>query len=114
MVDGIVDLVGATTQDVTSRAIDDPSDVVDATRFITSLRPLRATRAVTFDETTFYGVAGGTTVTFEITFHNDFLPQQGYVQIFLARIEVIDTPGGTTLDTRNVYIVVPAIGGGLI
>lgn len=114
IVDGIVDLVGAETQDVTSRQIDDPSDEVDATRFIQSVAPLRATRATDFDETTFYGVAGGTTITFEVTFRNDFLPEETYVQIFQAEIEVHDLPGMTRLDIRNVYIVVPAVGGTLI
>lgn len=116
VVDGIVDLVGATRQDVTSRTLDDPSDPagVDATRFITAVTPLRATRATTFDATTFYGVAGGTTVTFSVTFQNNFLPEQSYVQIFQAFIEVLDVESGTTLDRRNVYIVVPAVGGVLI
>ncbi|HEY8429565.1 MAG TPA: hypothetical protein VIL20_14375 [Sandaracinaceae bacterium] len=116
VVDGIVDLVGATRQDVTSRTIDDPSDPagVDATRFITAVTPVRATRATRFDATTFYGVAGGTTVTFRVTFRNDFLPEQAYVQIFQAFIEVVDVATGTALDRRNVYIVVPAVGGVLI
>ncbi len=113
-VDGIVDLVGATTQDVTTQQRDDPSDAVDATRFMQSIRPLRATRATRFDATTFYGVAGGSTVTFEVTFENDFLMQEAFVQLFQAYIDVVDTASSTTLDTRNVYIVVPAIGGGLI
>jgi hypothetical protein len=114
IVDGIVDLVGAETQDVTSRSIDDPSDSVDATRFIKAVRPVRATRATTFDATTFYGVAGGTTITFEVEFQNDFLPEESFVQIFQAQIEIHDVPGMTRLDIRNVYIVVPAIGGTLI
>jgi len=114
VVDGIVDLVGATTQDVTSETLDDTSDSVDATRFIKAVTPVRATRATDFDDTTFYGVAGGTTITFEVTFHNDFLPQETYVQIFQAYIEVHEVIAGTTLDRRNVYIVVPAVGGTLI
>jgi hypothetical protein len=114
VVDGIVDLVGASTQDVTSRRIDDPSDAVDATLFIQAVTPLRATRATSFDATTFYGVAGGTTITFQVTFQNDFLPEETYVQIFHAEIEVHDVPGGTRLDVHDVYIVVPAIGGTLI
>ncbi len=116
VVDGIADLVGATTQDVTSRTLDDPSDaaMVDARRFITEVRPLRATRATRFDATTFYGVAGGTTITFQVTFTNDFLPHQTYVQIFQAFIEVYETAAMTVLDRRNVYIVVPAEGGILI
>ena len=114
VVSGIVDLVGAETQDVTSRQIDDPSDEVDATLFMKAIRPIRATSATSFDETTFYGVSGGTTITFEITFQNDFLPETSRVQIFKAQIEVHDLPGMTPLDLRNVYIVVPAEGGLLI
>jgi hypothetical protein len=114
VVDGIVDLVGATTQDVTTRSIDDASDAVDATQFIKAVTPARATRAVDFDETTFFGVAGGTVVTFSVTFENDFLPETDRVQIFRAQIEVHDLPGRTPLDTRNVYIVVPRTDGGLI
>lgn len=114
VVDGVLALVGSAQQDVTSRNIDDPSDAVDATLFIKAVNPLRATRATTFDATTFYGVAGGTTITFQVTFQNDFLMQETFVQIFRAQIEVIDVPGGTRLDIRNVYIVVPGIGGILI
>ena len=110
----IAGLVGATIQDVTARSVDDPSDDVDATQFIKAIRPVRASSSTSFDDTTFYGVGGGTTVTFEITFQNDFLQERLNVQIFLARIEVYDLASGTTLDVRNVYIVVPAIGGGLI
>lgn len=114
VVDGILDLVGSSEQDVTSRTIDDTTDAVDATRFIKAVRPVRATRATTFDDTTFYGVGGGTTVTFEVRFENDFLPQESFVQIFQAFIEVVDVATGTALDRRNVYIVVPAVGGVLI
>jgi len=111
VVSGIVDLVAAERQDVTSRTIDDPADAVDATLFIKAVWPLRATRATSFDATTFYGVAGGTTITFGITFQNDFQREKDHVQIFRAEIEVHDLPGMTPLDVRNVYIVVPAEGG---
>jgi len=115
IVDGIVDLVGAETQDVTSRAHDDPSDAVDATQFITSIRPVRASRpGATFDSTTFFDVNGGTTITFEVTFQNDVAPHTSVVQIFRAEIEIHDLPGMTELDRRQVYIVVPRIDGGLI
>lgn len=114
VVDGIVDLVGAETQDVTAGSLDDPSDSVDARQFIKEIRPVWASSATSFDTTTFYGVSGGTTVRFSIMFQNDFLPQLYEVQIFRAYIEVYDVPGMTPLDRRNVYIVVPAIGGSLI
>jgi hypothetical protein len=116
VVDGIVDLVGATTQDVTSATRDDDGDpaMIDARMFIQRVTPVRATRATRFDATTFYGVAGGTTVTFEVEFQNDFLPATTRVQIFLAYIDVLDVASGTVVDTRNVYIVVPGEGGVLI
>jgi hypothetical protein len=114
VVDGVVDLAGATRQDVTSRNVDDPSDAVDATLFIKAVTPLRATRATRYDATTFFGVAGGTTVTFQVRFENDFLPQQTFVQIFRAVIEVYDLSSTVVLDRRNVYVVVPAVGGILI
>jgi hypothetical protein len=106
--------VGGVPQDVSRRLIDDPSDDVDATRFITAVRPVRATRMVTMDETTFFGVPGGTTVTFEASFRNDFLEHGESVRIFRAEIEVHDLPGMTALDTRNVYIVVPRRDGSIL
>jgi hypothetical protein len=114
VVDGIVDLIGASTQDVSARSLDDTSDAVDATRFITAITPVRATRAVSFDSTTFYGVAGGTQVTFDVTFVNDFQPETSRVQLFRAYIEVYDVASTTALDRRNVYIVIPAEGGVLV
>jgi hypothetical protein len=114
VVEGIVDLVEATTQDVTSRQVDDPSDEVDATEFITAVRPVRSEPPTGFDDRTFFDVNGGTTVTFEVHFQNDFLPEEPFVQIFRAQIEVHDLLSGTTLDIRNVYVVVPAVGGTLI
>lgn len=114
VVDGIVDLAGGVPQDVSRRTIDDTSDEIDATQFIKEVRPLRATRMVTMDATTFFGVPGGTTVTFQVTFQNDFFPHEERVRIFRAQIEVHDLPGRTALDTRNVYIVVPARDGSIL
>lgn len=114
VVDGIVDLIGALTQDVSARSLDDTSDSVDATRFIRAIRPVSATRAVRFDATTFYGVAGGTQVTFDVTFVNDFQPPTFSVQIYRAYIEVFDIATSGALDRRNVYIVIPSMGGTLI
>jgi len=114
VVDGIVDLVGGVPQDVSRRTIDDVSDDVDATRFMREVRPARASRMVRMDETTFYGVPGGTTVTFEVVFENDFLPHGDTVRIFRAQIEVHDVPALTPLDTRNVYVVVPARDGSIL
>ena len=114
VVGGIVDLIGAETQDVSARSIDDTTDAVDATRFIRAITPVRATRALRFDATTFYGVAGGTAVVFDVTFVNDFQPAMTNVQIFRAEIEVFEVTSSARLDLRNVYIVVPPVGGILI
>ncbi|MBN1774090.1 MAG: hypothetical protein JXB32_22715 [Deltaproteobacteria bacterium] len=115
VVSGIVDLVAAETQDVTARKLDDTSDAVDATQFIKEMRPIWASDpSATYDDTTFYHVSGGTMIVFSIMFHNDFQPHTPHVQIYRAYIEVYDLVGSTTLDTRNVYIVVPAEDGFLI
>lgn len=116
LVDGIAALAGARQQDITSARRDDPTDPesIDATRFILRVTPLRATRATRFDATTFYGVAGGTEIVFEVEFRNTFLPAQAHVQIFRAFIDVVEVESGIAVDSRNVYVVVPAIGGVLI
>lgn len=111
VVGGIVDLVGAVNQDVSSMSRDEPSDAVDATRFITAITPVRSSRPTTFDATTFYDVPGGTTVTFDVTFENTFRPAASTVQIYRAYIDVRDVLSSTTLDTRNVYVVIPPEGG---
>lgn len=114
-VNGIVDLVGAATQDVSARSLDDTSDAVDATQFITAITPSHASRAITsMDATTFYGVPGGTTVTFDVTFVNTTQPATSRVQIYKAYIEVFDVASSTALDRRNVYIVIPAMGGSIL
>ncbi len=114
VVDGINDLVNSETQNVSSVTVDDPSDLVDARLFIKSIIPVWASSATSWDATTFYGVSGGTTVRFSVTFLNDFQPQSYEVQIYRAQIVVVDVPGYLPLDVRNVYIVIPAIGGVII
>lgn len=114
LLDGVADLVGAESQDVTARKLDDTTDGVDATQFIGAITPLRATRATRFDATTFYGVAGGTQVTFDVAFHNTTVRSTEHVQLYRAFIEVYDVASSAALDRRNVYIVIPREDGGLI
>lgn len=115
VVNGIADLVGAATQDVSARSLDDTTDTVDATQFIRAITPSHASRSIaSMDATTFYGVPGGTTVTFDVTFVNDTVPATSRVQIYKAYIEVFDVASGTALDRRNVYIVIPAMGGSIL
>jgi hypothetical protein len=115
VVNGIADLVGAASQDVSARSIDDTADAVDATQFITAITPDHASRSIDhMDATTFYGVPGGTTVTFDVTFVNTTVPATSHVQLYRAYIEVFDVASTTALDRRNVYIVIPAMGGSIL
>lgn len=124
--------------DVDTALRDDPSDAehVDARRFIQrrtpACNPIRSGDAptddcwvapaeigheeaiATFDLSTFYGVVPGTRVTFRITFQNDFYPNPDvHTKLFIAFIDV--RGGGTTvLDTRQVFIVVPAGSGSVL
>lgn len=62
------------------------------------------------DESTFFGVIPGTLVDFRITFQNDFYPGDVNAQVFVAFIDV--RTGTAILDTRQVFVVVPANPGG--
>ena len=60
------------------------------------------------DETTFYGVHPGTSVTFEVDFYNDvFEPETAEATLFEATIYVIGE--STQLDAREVFIIVPGV-----
>jgi hypothetical protein len=58
------------------------------------------------DESTFFAVIPGTRVTFRITFQNDFHRGGATAQVFIAFIDV--RTGTAILDTRQVFVVVPA------
>jgi hypothetical protein len=88
--------------DVTTRVRGDSTDPeqIDERMFVASVAP-----------SAFYGVVPGTRVTFRITFRNDFFVGETHVALFRAHIDV--TSGSTVLDTRDVFVVVPAIHGTL-
>ena len=116
--------------DIDTGVRDDPSDEpgVDATRFVKRRQPacramppaatcwtappgLEHDDAVAFvDLSTFFGVIPGTMVTFRITFQNDFYPGDTRARVFVAFIDV--RTGTAILDTRQVFVVVPANPGG--
>ncbi len=118
-------------QDVDTALRDDPTDTegVDATQFIKRRQPAcRATpptdpcwappadvtledAVAAVDESTFFGVVPGTQVTFRITFQNDFLGDNRDTLLFIAFIDVRGS-GAAVLDTRQVFIIVPATSGG--
>ncbi len=122
VVDAVVELVGGTPLDVTTRLEDvagNPDDV-DATRFIDSVTAMEGFFAgvagegyESKNETTFYGVTPGTLVDFEIDFYNGFRMGGRTAEIFKAKILVVGD-GVTDLDSRNIYIVVPPMGGTIL
>jgi hypothetical protein len=61
------------------------------------------------DMSTFYNVDPSTRVTFGVDLYNDFQPGGVTARLYRATIEVIGR-GDTVVDTRPVYIVVPAQG----
>ena len=113
--------------DVDTGLRDDPGDPegIDATRFIRDRRPACRARPPTdpcwtaaagvthdqavasTDDNTFFGVLPGTRVLFRITFQNDFVMGATTAKVFVAYIDVRGG-GSSVLDTRQVYIVVPA------
>jgi hypothetical protein len=114
--------------DVDTAVRDDPTDSegIDATRFIRSVTPAcRATPPTTpcftapagvddadavasIDDAGFAGVIPETTVRFRVTFQNDFVPSETGARVFVAFIDVRGD-GSAVLDTRQVFVVVPAV-----
>ncbi|MEM7606625.1 MAG: hypothetical protein AAF411_14805, partial [Myxococcota bacterium] len=112
--------------DVSTALRDDPDPSgVDATRFITRRQPgCRATpptdpcwtppegvsqeaAVAAVDESTFFGAVPGTEVLFRITFQNTFFRGNAQAQVLVAFIDVRGS-GAAVLDTRQVFIVIPA------
>lgn len=110
--------------DVDTALRDDPSDEVDATAFIAGREPAcfetmtddcwvapdgfaqdDAVGALEADR--FVDVLPGTEVIFRITFANDSVAEERRARVFVAFVDVRGD-GGPVLDTREVYIVVPA------
>lgn len=119
IIDGIRQITGATPEDVSTRAdnVAGNPDDFDATTFIKSITPLQSYHAgaagegyTSKDDVYFYGVTPGTEVEFTVHFSNDVREPSDTAQIFKATIIVVGN-GVATLDSRNVYIVVPPEGG---
>ncbi len=123
VVDAVTDLASGTPEDVSTslRNVAGNPDDFDATRFIGAIVPIEGYRSgiagpspgvsyTSKDETTFYGVIPGTLLDFEVTFVNDVREPADTAQIFRATIVVVGN-GVATLDSRNVYVIVPPEGG---
>ena len=114
------DVVAVAANDPTN-AVGDDGKVVDATKFVKTLRAMDEGDAVNgcpkhlAKDTngdgindTFIGVTVGTPVCFEVNAKmNDFvLPTEG-AQFFNAFIDVVGLPGSIKLDRRSVLFLVP-------
>lgn len=121
IVDAITTIAGQSRQDITTRTDPDrmemrlmaPHTTAD---FIKAVTPVRGIPEAPMgydrhDMTTFYNVAPSTQVVFAVDFYNDFQPGGSTAQLFRATIVVLGR-AGAPVDRREVYIIVPAAGGG--
>jgi hypothetical protein len=121
VVDAIAQIAGQTRQDITTRVVPDAMAVGlpmgrTTASFIKAVVPSRASPEMPEgydrrDMTTFYNVSPTTRVVFRADFYNDFMEGGMSARLFNATLEVIGR-GGSVVDTRPVFIVVPAQGGG--
>ena len=123
VVDAIATIAGQSRQDITTRVVADsmamglPMGRTTAD-FVKSVTPVRGEPPMPMgydrhDATTFYNVLPSTRVVFNANFYNDFMEGGMVPRLFTATIEVLGR-GGSVVDTRPVFIVVPAQGGGII
>ena len=113
VVDAVETLVLVSTIDVDAIVEDVDGDAVDATRFVTSITPRRATPAdgATIRGARFEDVRPGTRVEFRIVLDNDFLPPSPDTRTYPLRV-TLRADGVTTLRTRIIDVVVPGDDGG--
>lgn len=121
VVQALTEILGESRQDITTDTLPDAAETRlpagrDTTDFITAIRPLRGIPDApagydSFDETTFYNVAPDTLVVFEAEFYNDFQPGGATAQVFRATIRTLGR-ARSVVDSREVFMVVPAMGGG--
>ena len=112
IVDAVIALTKGIKIDVTTATAAPEHSIcngMSATNFIKAITPKAADPAdgvEGMDTSTFLKVKPGTTVTFEVDFHNDFCePTSSQTQVFTAQIDVLGE--GAFLDTREVLIIVP-------
>ena len=122
VVNAISTIAGQSRQDITTHTTGDPTEMRLAAPhttadFIKAVTPARGipdmpTGYDHHDMTTFFGVLPSTQVVFTVDFYNDFQPGGSAAQVFRATIHVLGR-ASSEVDHRDVFIVVPADGGGL-
>ncbi len=121
IVSAVTTLASQSRQDITTTLESDPMEHRLGTHatadFIRAVTPQSGMPAAPdgydrSDGTTFFSVLPTTRVTFDVDFYNDFLVGGMAAQLFQATI-VVHGRANSEVDRRPVYIVVPALGGGL-
>ncbi|MGZ5967867.1 MAG: hypothetical protein ACXWP4_09375, partial [Polyangiales bacterium] len=111
------------TFDVVAQVLDDPSDTVDATKFVAKVRAMdegdaargcARARAKDTDgdgvKDTFVGIDVGTRACFEvIPAINTIVKPTKVDQYFLAVLQILGLPGPVRLDTQTIRFRVPKI-----
>ncbi|MDQ3036941.1 MAG: hypothetical protein M3Y87_31400 [Myxococcota bacterium] len=120
VIEALTEILGESRQDITTRTEPDAAEARlpagrDTTDFITAITPVRGIPDApagydSHDATTFYNVAPDTLVVFEADFYNDFQPGTETAQVFRATILTVGR-AGAVVDSRDVFMVVPAAGG---
>lgn len=118
MVDAVASLAGDVARDVDTTWHESPAvgDSVDAAKFIKTIKPKTANPSGGFkskDTTTFQGVVPGTTLTFEVDFHNDLVAPDKVDRAYQALIEVRGDKS-VLLDSRRVVVIVPREGSSIV
>jgi hypothetical protein len=115
VVNAIVQLASFGTLDISARAVGklqgESGEVLppgtttaDFIKAITPVPPAPAGATIVGD--VFQGVTAGSMVTFRLDAFNDFVPATPVDQVFTIDVHVVGD-GVTTLDVRNVYVIVP-------
>jgi hypothetical protein len=112
-------LTGEERMDVTALSEDEPDDPpgadYDATAFIKDITPLSGSPGIPDgfshrDESTFYSVAPGTRLTFEVDTYNNTIPPEDQSRWFRCWIHGY-TNDGTVIASFEIIVIVPTVPG---
>lgn len=108
VVEAIVDLANYNRLDISARATDDPSTVIDERGFVESFTPVGWSQGscTGISGSTFLSCLPGTVVDFTVAFRNDFVTPTSVPQVFEFFVEVVGD-GSFVLERIPVRIVVP-------
>jgi hypothetical protein len=122
VLDGVTRLASGSRQDITARTAGDPASVgLPAGRttadFVRAVVPVRGVPEAPMgydrrDATTFYGTSPSTQAVFRVEMLNDLVEGGDALRVFRATVQATGR-GATVVDSRVVFVVVPARGHGL-